>query len=190
MSELPPGWFNELDQCGLEQLVSYLPKDPVIIEIGSFLGRSALIMAQARPDATIYCIDAWEPFPISESGYQFMTGYFPGCEVNAYERFLEYTASYPQIKPVRGKSPLSSWPYERANLVFIDRGDHLDSQDVRDDINFALSVTDADGVIGGHDFQDKFPAVMEEASVLSYRRGLPLVLFFKTVWSVGLKLSK
>lgn len=37
-----------------------LGENPVIVELGSYMGESSLIFSQEFPNATIYCVDAWE----------------------------------------------------------------------------------------------------------------------------------
>lgn len=47
----------------LRDEVRALPPNPRILEIGSWKGLSACVMADARPDAVIHCVDTWAGSP-------------------------------------------------------------------------------------------------------------------------------
>lgn len=51
------GWFN-LGQCGVAYpILQQLPTKPVIVELGTYLGRSTAFFALSRPDALVLTID-------------------------------------------------------------------------------------------------------------------------------------
>ena len=58
------GWFSFFEATFLYRLIKGMDNPaPVIVELGSCFGLSSMIIAKAlsdKPDATIYCIDAWE----------------------------------------------------------------------------------------------------------------------------------
>jgi predicted O-methyltransferase YrrM len=53
-------WFGDLNKKVLSSIVPGLPKGSRILEIGSWLGRSAAFMLQLNPGVTISCCDTWE----------------------------------------------------------------------------------------------------------------------------------
>lgn len=88
-------------------------RDPVIAEIGSLYGLSAITMAKANPRSTIYCHDTWADPPCDK--YALMTfrrnAYKSGCQAAIVE--------------VQGDSSASAalYPDDHFDIVFVD-GDH------------------------------------------------------------------
>ena len=63
------GWTGRREAIALYEAVLQLPSSPVIVEIGSFLGRSSIVMGAAcrkRGNGKLYCVD---PFDGSGDGY-------------------------------------------------------------------------------------------------------------------------
>jgi predicted O-methyltransferase YrrM len=57
------GWTSHEELLALAETVAGLPEDPVIVEIGSFLGRSALVLAGAcklRGGGVVHCVDTFD----------------------------------------------------------------------------------------------------------------------------------
>lgn len=44
-----------------QEVRQHIGEEPIIVELGSYMGESALIFAQEFPNGTIHCIDAWVP---------------------------------------------------------------------------------------------------------------------------------
>jgi predicted O-methyltransferase YrrM len=92
-----------------------------VVEIGSYLGASALALAAGlkaagNADAKVYCIDTWENFGMSEG------------ERDTYAAFQANTAPFAdRVVPIRGWStavaPALLQQVGRIDLLFID-GDH------------------------------------------------------------------
>lgn len=60
------GWLGDWTKSRLTQ---YLPTNAsVIVECGSWLGKSARFLLDAAPNATVICIDTWEGSPEHQSG--------------------------------------------------------------------------------------------------------------------------
>jgi hypothetical protein len=58
-----PGWFNYSETYDI--IVDAIPEDGIIVEIGSFLGRSThylgtSLMNAGKEDVKIYCVDTFE----------------------------------------------------------------------------------------------------------------------------------
>jgi len=58
------GWLSRQDAIALYDLASGLPRDhPVVVEIGSWQGKSSLVLAKAiqrKADPVLYCIDPFD----------------------------------------------------------------------------------------------------------------------------------
>jgi len=55
------GWFTEKNAEMLSRFVG--PQTKCIIEIGSWYGMSARWLCEHAPNADLFCIDPWEPYP-------------------------------------------------------------------------------------------------------------------------------
>lgn len=95
------GFINEECAAVVEKLVSKVPENGWIIEIGCYKGRqSALIAAQKKSSVLLSCID---PFPdtfISFDDSQTYKNY-------TYSDWLSNLQGYPNVEPVKGFSPFN-----------------------------------------------------------------------------------
>ena len=70
MPEVQPddhGWFQD---CNARLLRRFLgPRTRLIVELGSWLGKSARFMLAAAPRATVICIDHWAHAPGAYNAY-------------------------------------------------------------------------------------------------------------------------
>ncbi len=63
LSRRVPGWTRGEEAAALAQVAFAAPPDAVIVEIGSFLGRSAVLLAGARKvrgSGVVYCVDPFD----------------------------------------------------------------------------------------------------------------------------------
>lgn len=84
--DLGPAWFSEHPQFGHAfQLEKLIPKDfsGVLLELGSFMGRSTVWFAQHAPASHIICIDTWKGSP-EHADNQELANIMP----NLYDRFI------------------------------------------------------------------------------------------------------
>lgn len=51
--------MNKVEKVALQALASTLPDDPLIVEVGTWLGGSVVLMHGMRPDARFIVIDGW-----------------------------------------------------------------------------------------------------------------------------------
>lgn len=123
----------------LASLIRKLPPNPVVLEIGTFRGLTAVLMAQQRPDIKIITIDPHIGIP-SENLYS-----------NPY--IVEDNAKKYNVNSQISHFPLSSYDYnsqEKFDLVFID-GDHSFKWVAHDYHKFEPHVKEG-GLIVFHDF--------------------------------------
>ena len=125
------GWMNENELQNIERLARTVPANGVIVEIGSWKGRSAAAWAaSADPSVTVYCFD---PF------YK-------------WDEFVENTAQFTNIVPVKGMVPIECTYTDtrKIDICFIDAG-HWNPDDWKI-IEHFLPFIAANGYIGGHDY--------------------------------------
>jgi len=131
----------------LYELAGNVPEDGVIVEIGSYLGSSSIVMAHTGRQIT--CIDCFK------AGFDGM-----GSErVEMLSIFKENTAPYPNIKLYNATSKEAvKWIKKPIDLLFID-GDHsLEGVDL--DCKLYLPKLKKGGIVVFHDyFNEGFPGV-------------------------------
>ncbi|QLE54861.1 class I SAM-dependent methyltransferase [Nostoc sp. TCL26-01] len=134
--------------------VKLLPEDAVIVEIGSFKGRSTVAMGYAciGTNRRIYAIDTWDGNDSDFSERQFFEVWQENIKVNRLEEY---------IFPLRGFSHdvLRNW-YELTNnktidFIFID-GSHQ-YLDVLKDFEMSFPLVKNDGWIAFHDVVYTWP---------------------------------
>lgn len=119
------------------------------IEVGSYLGATAVILAAALrkfPGGKVYCVDTWENDAMSEGKW------------NTYEVFCQNIQPWKQtVVPIKGRSNSVELPFdEEVDLVFID-GDHAYGSVKKDVIRFGRLVR-PNGYLVMHD-QAYYPSV-------------------------------
>lgn len=125
------GWMNEEELQIIERLAGYVSANGIIVEVGSYLGRSAVAWAaSADPSVTVYCFD---PF------YK-------------WDEFVKNTEQFTNIIPVKGLVPSES-AYEdprKIDMFFID-ANHSNPNDW-EIISHFLPFIKPNGYIIGHDY--------------------------------------
>lgn len=125
----------------LYTLASQAPEDALIVEVGSYLGSSAVTMAHTG--RRIICIDCFK-------------AYFDGFgqdQVVMHEEFRKNTRDYENIKLYRMESyKAEKYIKEPIDLLFID-GDH-EYEGVKLDCNLYLPKVRPGGLAAFHDYQN------------------------------------
>src|SRR5690349_13242959 len=134
-----PGWMTKCELTVLEALASCIPSEGILVEVGSYLGRSAWTFAQSvHPSVKVYCIDPWPD--------------------NLFPKFKENVKTCPNIITIQDLSPRMAWDKNvRPDLVFID-GNHSYPH-VDEDIKFWSQQLKKNGILCGHDFHYTWPDV-------------------------------
>jgi predicted O-methyltransferase YrrM len=118
-------------------------KEGVFVEVGSYLGASASIIALAITDKRIigklFCIDTWGNDAMSEG------------KTNTFAEFKENTKHFDGIvSPIVGNSvETAEWFDKRIDFLFID-GDHS-YEGVKADVNAWLPKLNKDALVVFHD---------------------------------------
>jgi len=121
-----------------------VPKDGIIVEIGSYLGKSTVTMAESADESvTIFAVDAWDNRAMGKEPKR-----------DTYPEFRKNTEKYKNIIPMRNSSLsiAKSW-YKPINLLFID-GDHSEEA-VRYDLMSWVPHVVSKGILLLHDYTRK-----------------------------------
>lgn len=124
----------------------------LIIEFGSYLGRSSAALAENTPGAVI-CVDNWSAYCVYEDG-----NICPHLEDNSLARFLQnvdvYIRNYkllPVILDIETFYTLYPAFHGKADMVFID-ADHR-YEYVKRDIGIGKQLLRKGGLLCGHDYE-------------------------------------
>jgi hypothetical protein len=177
-----PGFMSLEALFAIETLAECVPPNGIIVEIGSYLGRSSWTWSHsADPSVTIYCIDPW-PSKITERDNAFLR---EAKHHSLKNEFLDNVKDCPNIIPIQGYSPSMPWDKNLIpNLTFID-GNHLTPY-VAEDIAFWAKQMNYQGILCGHDFDPlRFPDVCEAVWRFTTSIEKPLRVFRdNTIWYI------
>lgn len=127
-----------------ELLIKLARKSQVIVEVGSWKGRSAITMALANPEAKIFCID---PFEGSQEHI-----HLHGGTVNTFSEFQKNCQEFgvqKNIEPLKMTSHRAKDLIAEVDLIFID-GSHQ-YPDVKADFENLFPKLKVGGAIAFHD---------------------------------------
>jgi precorrin-6B methylase 2 len=151
--------FKTREMLFLQQLVYQLNNNSLILEIGSFLGKSAVALADAaeKINGTVICVD---PFDKHTNSF---------CP-NQKEIFLENISGWDNIYLVEAHSSnfFELNPEDKFDMIFID-GDHSVIGFISDLKNAILRSRK---IVCGHDFCMYSPWIIDIIQQLSAKFGL------------------
>jgi cephalosporin hydroxylase len=136
------GWFTEYE-C--KALLPYLPKAGLIVELGSYHGRSTLFFSLSCPDCKVITIDI---------GKQYDTAQIIPAGID------KIVADQPNVKQFIGSSlEIGKEFNESINFLFIDTRHTF--EDTLANLNLWSSKVREGGYIALHDYHDGFPGVKQ-----------------------------
>lgn len=144
----------ECDADAITRLVENFKKEhsrpPKVLEVGSWAGRSALIMAQAG--ATVTCVDTWEGNPDDEGCKE-----YDGSAGTPFEVFKKNVAGA-KITPVVGKSPEAAVRFKDKSFDIV----YIDARHTKPEVKADIEAwkPKAKYILAGHDYHS-FPDVAE-----------------------------
>jgi len=142
------GWMSEEE---LQWLGSRAGESDRLIEVGCFLGRSTVVLAE-HVRCQMYAVDPWEKSWEKEvQGTHAQPHHFVQRHPNRYQEFLTNTQDFWQagkLSVFRGA--LKNLPVGNVDFVFID-GSHL-AENVREDIREGFLRLRSGGLLAGHDY--------------------------------------
>jgi Methyltransferase domain len=153
IDERIPGWMTRPELEVIARAAVAVPRDGVIVEIGSFAGRSSVHWAaNSDPSVRIFCMDPFDAI-VDEYSLAHIQGdaaRVPGRPSG--ELFAECTSDWSaRLTPIAQASPPPSWDVP-ADVIFVD-GDHT-SEGVTRDLEFWIDHLKPGGAMLGHDWDD------------------------------------
>ena len=142
--------FSQVDLFALyKKVVEIFPSGSHFVEVGSFLGKSAVFMAveiiNSGKRIKFDCIDHWKGSEEHYDNENIDTE-------NLYEKFLENIQPVKGvINPVRAESVVASKLYKSNSLDFIFIDASHDERSVREDLTYWMPRLKEDGMIAGDD---------------------------------------
>ena len=173
-----PGWMHPKDLDVIKLIASQIPKNGVIVEVGSWLGQSTCAWAE-HTSAKIYAIDLWKWMP---KEYKGSNGDKVDLLASPYSQFISNISRYDNVTPLQRNSSGVSWEFGMVDLVFIDAMHQAPFVD--QDIRFWEQWVKSGGIICGDDYADTFPAVQEGAQDCANRFEVDLDLPGHKFWCV------
>lgn len=123
----------------------------IILEVGTFKGRSAKVLSKNTP-GTLVCCDPW-----GTEKYIFDNGHFTGINtdvLHVFKQNLEKEIASRKVRIVQGKFLEYPWPSNfRPDFIFLD-GDHR-YEIVKQEIELAKKMIKPGGILAGHDYGDQ-----------------------------------
>ncbi len=150
------GWLSEGEAMALYDIALGLPEhEPVVVEIGSWLGKSSVILAKGmrkKSNSTLYCIDPFDATGdiLSRSDYNQRVKKVRGTLKETFTSNVTKSGVYRYIKILEGKSYdfVEQWNKE-IDFLFID-GDHSYEATLRDFLSWNKFIKTG-GYIAFHD---------------------------------------
>jgi MMP 1-O-methyltransferase len=160
-AELPFGWLSETEAAGLAKLA----EGKTVLEFGSFLGRSTIVLARAA--ALVVAVDHHRGSPEHQIlGASYQDGSMDAHgRIDTSRRFLDNLARAgvrDKVIPFVGDIEAAARFLQRASfdLVFVD-AEHSREATMRGG-EIAFQLAKSDGIVAFHDFQARdFPGVTQ-----------------------------
>lgn len=144
------GWLTDREAYGLYSISRKVKKNGVIVEIGSWKGKSTFCLAKGLKNGKVFAIDPFnaEGESGSKEKYEETKGTIP-----LFEQFSKAMMKYgvwTKIEPLQGYSSQFKDKFKQIDLLFID-GDHSIEGCDYDFVNFSTFVKPG-GFIAFHDY--------------------------------------
>lgn len=179
INESIPGWSSFPKLETLAKLASLVPADGLIVELGSFCGRSAYAMGMNKKEsATLLCVDMFIPMftgvPVKNydtSG----TCYGDTAQVYCFETFVNNTKHIVNLETLAMTLPYNDRFIkitEPIDLLFVDASHSYEA--VSADIRQWVHCVKPGGVIVFDDYFDLFPGCMQAVDEFVKKHNLTL----------------
>ncbi|MBX2962026.1 MAG: class I SAM-dependent methyltransferase [Cyclobacteriaceae bacterium] len=149
------GWLTRVEAVGLFHTASKLPDNAIVVEIGTWKGKSTYCIAKGLHKGKIFCIDPFDASGEKESAetYQQRKGVSP--LLVQFEQRMKELGVHEYITPMKGFSQDFVGKFPVINFLFID-GDHSIEGCDFDFMNYAPYLKKG-GFIAFHDYDPKRP---------------------------------
>ncbi len=123
-------------------------KHNVIVEVGSWKGRSTTCICSGNKDAKVFAVDTWA----GSSDERDLTNSLAKKE-DIYQTFLNNTKQFSNLTPIRKSSVEAAKDFEDGSVdwIFVDAGHTY--LEVKEDVLTWLPKLKIGGIMSGHDFE-------------------------------------
>lgn len=164
-----PGQVSEHQLKAIESVATLVPKNGKVVEVGSLFGCSSWAWAKSVDSSvTVYCIDPWE----KNEGVRAMEARL-GIKYGI-EQFKAHTADCPNIRALRGYSPVDFQNWSDPVDLYYEDAVHTNPTLERN-LDFWSGRIKPSGILCGDDYRPRFPDVMSGAQKLAARFGRTLI---------------
>jgi hypothetical protein len=171
----------------IETWAQNVPKNGVVVEIGSFFGRSAVCWAQsADPSVKIFCGDMFlDTFTTRDVTLTYPGAPAPATTYPQWEIFQDNIKSFKNVFPMRGWCPHGiTYPGDPIDIFFLDAA-HMNPSDW-ENITYFSQFLKPNSIICGHDYIPQFPDVVENVRRLEKKYNTKVKTYEQTsLWSIA-----
>lgn len=144
-----PGWYPPSQLKQLSDLIYWwCPEDAVALEVGTWLGRSAAVIAPQV--SVLYCVDTWSGIPEKPDDDRYYHGH---VLEQTKKNLADLNIRNVQFVTGDSKEVLNQWPNEHFDFIHID-GDHGEPT-VHLDMFNGWRLLKRGGVICGDDYREQ-----------------------------------
>ena len=180
------GHMVETELKVIEGWAQSVPKNGVVVEIGSFFGRSAVCWAlSADPSVKIFCGDMFlDTFTTRNISMNYSGAPAPSTSYPQWEIFKESIKPFKNIFLMRGRCPQGiTYPGDPIDVFFLDAA-HMNPSDW-ENITYFSQFLKPTSLICGHDYIPQFPDVIENVRRLEKQYNTKVKTYKDTsLWSI------
>lgn len=152
------GWFADTDKQVYDLAVDRFADGDIFVEVGSFKGRSASVMAvniiNSKKDIKFYCVDTWQGSIEHQKGQDFEDiDVVDGTLLDVFKYNIRSVKNYINIIQKESVEAVKEFQDQSLSFVFIDASH--DYENVKQDINSWYPKIKKGGILAGHDWFDE-----------------------------------
>lgn len=155
----------ETDLQQIERWAESVEPNGIIVEVGSFKGRSSYAWAAScKPNVRVFCLDRFDD-------------YF-------YPDFQENMKNFTNVTAIKCDVPynMDGWVNQPIDIFFLD-GLHTNPHDLHT-LNYFLPLIKKGGILCGHDYNSRWPDVTTNVQLLESLLNKPVTNYPKSsLWS-------
>ena len=146
-------------------IAKLLPTNPVIVEVGTYLGGTTVRLAEARPDAMITTIDCCDHGDNWNAPYnEYVQTYIVEQVLNekiSKQHLLNNINRFNNITFIEGYSPECALDWNTEIDLYFEDGDH-GNPNLHKNLEFWSKFVKVGGYLAAHDYGNECPEVIEE----------------------------
>lgn len=151
-----PGWFSLEKAIAIQQLVKQLPNGSQLVELGSYQGRSSVVIAAVLPvDSFLYCVDHFKGSPEHHKGNLDLTNLLESFKKNIDEFGVKEKI---RVLAMSTTEAAEKFEPESVNLILVDAAHDYDS--VKLDLLKWYPKLKPGGFLFCDDYQTEWPGVI------------------------------